>query len=1051
MFKPSDFVNQDAYDFIFKVGIGANGRTNHLARFAAFGLAHQEFNKLMQRATKTRPGITGSFAERLQGIFDAVLNFLHEKITGTYAGQRADIKLDRLVGQLVDIEAKKRLQIARRDGEISLRRKIEDVANTVAHEGLLKLADIVDSKYVQGSKYNVVKFAGSAVRATLDHRVADAFQELVKVRLNQTTGRLGFVAGTVNFAFGDTGGLEPLLRAREMQEGARADASRLASKMALGAFANNGSKLDSTTRASITQVFLRTGLHFLTGQFNMAELENLLGNRAATNAAIAGLEAQLTGLGPLKGVAINQANALAAYRVTGKVYAKKMMMNAHNIARMYGTGYESKVSEAQAQQAQPVLAKLIALYAMGYVGDRETTQAKDVLRTENSRTDGGGNGVEFLLAMTKKFDSESKDHLFQGQEALMTHGFTFEIYTPHVEVVTAPEADGEALKRRGYTEGSLVEIDPAHPDQTKRRLYVLEGGGNMPYLSGIVSNTGMEAKGTVQHSGYLDVRTADGLVNASFNADIMHGKQGAPYSGTRPDLSKGGRTYMAPVVNAQGEIVNWRYLMNDGTKDSVLKRENRFNLVMGTIAGSIFDKDTAAEVNTRVFQAMKEMHAADGALRPDTYVLIGPKGTDAESREIWSMLSYQAKTDARRIWGRDGIYVRRDLQDLVFGYRKLSLSNAIKNTQKGRVEAAERAARGMTPVEEKTLSDQFEGLMAKLLTMSVEHALVLHARVRGYSNPEDYGHRAALRVGQGERMWQEIVKETKDVWVIKGITTMMHNIKSNVSLLLFSSVPRSDIFRDHLIAWRGATSYQADSDELSRLQAVLDIGQANGKEVEIRNEMARLSDALDRNPVKKLIEEGLMPTIVEDTSEQEDQYSYKSALTKMVDKQTDKLHPSIKAVGKQIYMAKDTKVYQSLRHITQLSDFMARYTQYVYVTTRKVNPLSHADAIQQSSDDFINYKIPMHRGMQYLDDAGIMPFMKYFLRIQKVIERLAKENPARILLAESLDMFGGLNSTVLASEWTHRIGNNPLQMGALEYPGALRDLAAVKYAAALIK
>lgn len=1051
--KPSDFANPAAYDFIFKIGTGANGRTHHLARFAAFGLAHQEFNKMLQVATAVKGASTSkSIAQRLEAWFNQALEFFHEKVTGAYAGQQADIKLDRLVGQLVDIEAKKRLSIARRDGEISMHRKLENKANELVHSGLHKLADIVDSKFVQENRFNSVKFVGTAVRTTLDHRVADAFQELVKMRLNQTKGRLSIVAGAANYAFGDTGGLEKYLRAREMQEQGRHAASALANKMALQAFAGKGAGLDTKASASITQMFMRTGMHALTDQFNMTELEHLLGNKPATDAAIAGLEAQLTGLGNLKNLAINQANALAYYKVTGNNYAKFLMMNAHNIARMYGhPQYQGKVTEAQANQVQPVLEKLIALYAMGYVSPKETAQAKEVLRSENARTDGGGNGVEFVMAMAKRFDSESRDRLFQGQEALMVHGFTPEIYSPYVEVVTAAESDGPAMKRRGYVEGAQVDVDPAHPDQTKRRLYALEGGGTMPYLTGIISNKDRSSKGTTQHSNYLNVRTADGLANAALNADILHGKQGVPDHGPRKDLSKGGQTNMAPVVNAQGEIVNWRYLMQDSTKDTILKRKNGFNHVMGALAGSIFDKDTAAEVNTRVFEAMKEMHDADHAKNSDAYVLIGPKGTDSESREIWGMLSNQAKLDARRIWGKDGIYVRRDLQDLVFGYRKLSIANAIRSTQNARTEAVERETRGMSPVENKALTEQFETLMAKMLTLAVEHGLVLHARARGYDKPEEYGARAAVRVAQGEQMWLALVKETKDVWVIKTVTSMMHNQKSNVSLLVLSGVPRRDIWRDHVIAWRGATSWQADSTELARLQALLDIGQTNGKEVEIRNQMARLSDALDRNPVKKLIEEGLMPTIVEDTSEDEDPYSYKSALVKKMDKLGDKLHPGVKAIGKQLYMAKATKAYQSLRHITQLSDFMARYTQYVYVTTRKTNPLSHEDAIQQSSDDFVNYKIPMHRGMQYLDDTGIMPFMKYFLRIQKVIERLAKENPARVLAAELLGNVTGMGSSVLDSEWTRRIGNNPLQWGALEYPGSLRDLASVKAVMALIK
>lgn len=112
--------------------------------------------------------------------------------------------------------------------------------------------------------------------------------------------------------------------------------------------------------------------------------------------------------------------------------------------------------------------------------------------------------------------------------------------------------------------------------------------------------------------------------------------------------------------------------------------------------------------------------------------------------------------------------------------------------------------------------------------------------------------------------------------------------------------------------------------------------------------------------------------------------------------------------------------------------------------------MSKADAIQQSSDDFINYDIPMHRGMQYLDDAGIMPFMKYFLRVQKVIARLAKDNPARVFGAVLLGQFVELGPIVLESSWIHRAGNNPLQWGALGFPGSLDELATVDAALSLV-
>lgn len=1054
LIKPSDFATQAEYDYIFKVQLGANGRSEHLARFAAFGLANQQVNKLLQKSTKSALGqkqAKMTIAEKLSLVFHQLLDYLHEKVTGTYAGQRADIKLNRLVENLVDIEAKKRIEIARRASSTNFLEPLEQGAKNLANDAINKVIGVATSGFIQNNSSPIVRAAGKMTATIAQHRVDAFLEEAAAFRAKHFKGRLGIIAGTINYGLSGSKTLEALLRERKILEGDRKDIITRRSKMALDAFVNGGKDIGEQASKSITQVFMRTGMHVLTDQFNLTDLENMLGNKAALDTAIAGLESQLTGFGAFSADFIHQANALAYFKVTGRNKSPVLMMNAHNIARMYGTRYVGKISEAQSKQAEPIIEKLVALYAIGYTDKRDQARAKEVLHTENTRTDKNGNGVEFVLALHKTLEQESKDRLFRGEQALMAHGYTPEIYSPHVDLVTANAADGAALVRRGYTEGAIVPNDPAHPDQTTKRLYILEGGGLMPYLTGIVSYGGMQAKGTKQHSGYMNVNTADGLANASLQADIMAGKQRSLAQGPRVDLSKAHGSFMAPVLNPRGDIVNWRYMMQDDTKDTILKRDNRFNMVLGTLAGSIFDKETVTEVNGKVFTAMKELWDAEGATKPEAYVQVGPKSTDAEAREIWNMLPEDTKAEARRIWGRDGIFVRNDSRDIIFGYRKMSLANAVRSHQERRQDAAERQMRGMAPLVSPGLEQDFENLMAKMLTLVVEQQLVIWARTKGYPNPEQYGERAAILVAKGERMWQEIVGETKDLLVIKTITVMMGNLKSNLSLLVLSGVPLKDIYRDHVIAWRGATSYQRDSDEMDRLQTLLDTKQTNGKDAEIRSQIARLQDSIDRNPVKELIEAGLMPTIVEDAAADEDIYSYKSALVQLSDKVSAEVHPLVKDSVRNVYLAKDTFVYKGLRQITQLSDFMARYTQYQYLTTRKENPLSKADAIQQASDDFINYDIPMHRGMQYLDDMGIMPFMKYFLRIQKVLGRLAKDSPARVLAALSMGQFLDLGPIVLDSSWVHHLGNNPLHTGALQYPGALSELATVSGAMELIK
>ena len=1025
---------QDQYDFVFSLEQGADKRSNHLARFAAYGLAHEGFNKALQVSTKIElfPKHK-TIAQKLQAVFEAIVEFFYDKVTKTYAGQKADEKLTTLVGTLVDIEAKKLANLARPDPAFGKYAGIEKMARTGLTARMKAVRAAAKSDVIANSRFGVVRTLGQFALLADPQKVEQVIQGLSAVRSKNFEGRLGFVAGTMNYAIGFPKIFEALLRHRKMLEGERKDIITNISKMTFEAFVDGGAALkkDLTAAGAVTQVFLRTGMHVLTDQFNMTEIENLLGDRPALLAAISTLEAQLNPFSRFKDDYIDKANALAYHKVTGEVRIESLLMNAHSIANLHGSPYRKYVTPEQANQVEPIIEKLIALYAIDHSDRQDLVKARDVLKTENARTDGGGNGVSFVMSLQKRLDQEALARNFHDNRTLMVHGHTPEIYDPYVDVKTVTLVEGVELEAMGYTKQGKVPTDPADPSKEAKYLYALNDGGLMPHLTGVIAYNGLSAKGTKQHSGYMNVNTSDGLDNASLQAEIMGNKTWNLYQGPRRDLSKVKQTYMAPVLNGQGEIVNWRYMMQDSTKNSLLKRDNRFSTVLGVLAGSIFDKETVAETNNKAIQALKDQYDLDKKVSLDGYVSIGPKSIDKQDRETWAMLPPTTKAEVLAIWGTEGLRIHHNARDIIFGYRKLSLADAVTNTQERR----EWAAMGIA-MPKGGWDDQLEVALSHVLTMVAEHF---------------FGKKAATKIRKGERVWQEIVQETKDLVVVKSFTTLAGNVKSNFSLLFLSGVPPWAILKHHLTAWRGATSYGRDSKELFRLQTLIDTKQTNGKEAEMKQSVIRFEDAISRNPVRLLIENGLMPSIVEDTSEDDDIYSYKSLLARKVSGVTDKAPKLLVDAAKQVYLAKDTTAYQTLRHMTALSDFMARYTQYQHLTTRRKNPLSSADAIQQASDDFVNYDLPMHRSMQWLDDTGIFMFSKYYIRIQKVISRMFKENTVRMLGALALGSYMDLGPIVLDSSWVAKFGNNPLNWGALQYPGSLGELSTVNSAMALIK
>lgn len=1039
-------IAQEKYDFVFKMEKVNGDRSDYLSRFAALGLANEEFNNLLKFETIEKVKAPKNFLDRLVIWYDKAMAILSNRMNHTIAGQRADSKLEALVDRLVDIEATKRHTLARE----AARTNVVDASDQWARDKVIqvkdKIVDIASAPMFKNSQNAFVQATATMTRVVAGNKADQFFEHLSKMRDGMMDEKDGFLSSIVTELRHPADSLKRMLTVTKRNEQVRKETIDHTARFSLGAFNNMGKDLSRADRSAIGAVFLRTGAHHLLDGFSMQEIGRLLDDAAYREQNIGQLVAKLSGSNV--GYMLQQAKSLAYYRSTGNVKSQALMMNTHNIARGIGvTEVKTPITDNQKANAK-VLDSLVALYALEYSNSADRSLASEVLRTENSREE-GPNGIEFSLKLHKKLEEDAKTRLFNGNPVLMMHGYTSEIYNPHTELVFATEKEGAILLNRGFTKVANLDLDPRDPLSQPKAIYVLKDGGMLSYLSGALSLTDMQSKGSDIHNGYLDSRTESGSENSSANADILSatdmGLNVSLQEGKSFDPRKVGKNYMAPVLNEAGQIVNWRYLMREHVKDSLLERDGRFDQILGTIAGSVFDKPVAKKTNENIVQALRTQYLDDYKKNSERYVLVGQNSKDPELREIWAMLPFATREAVKDIWNENGMMVRKDSVNILFGYRKLSVSTMFK---KANDERDANAAQGL-PTDLRSLTSINE--WQKVVVATVEAFVKLHDQARGYSpeQAEARAARAGILMLRGERMWQEVVKEAKDIIVVKSGVVMLGNIWSNLSLLGLYGVSTMEVIKHHRIAIGAAVNYRSDKDALDKLQTFVATGYTQGSTAEIQREIIRLEDALERNPVRKLIEAGLMPTISEDVSQDDDMYSYKSRWTREVEAQTAKLHPGVLTVGKNLYMTHDTKIYQSLSRITQLSDFVARYTLYQHLTTRKDNPMSEQDAVQRASDAFVNYDLPMHKGLQYSDDMGFTMFTKYFLRIQKELARTMMENPARVLSMAAMHQFMDLGPIVLDSHWAAHLGNNPIESGAFKYMGSLNSLPAVSAPAAL--
>jgi hypothetical protein len=993
-------------DFLFKMDMGQGGRSRHLARFAALGLAHPEVNAALKMGTDRSPLATsGSFAHRLESLFQKVLEWFNGKLTHTFAGQAADEKLNALVKQLVEIEAKRKEPMLQKASVLDF---VENSMKQGAANLKSKVEKASQSKWVRDRKNSIVRTAGAVVSTVAGDRVEAVMNHIQEVRDRQMNKGFGLAMGMVNEIRGMNDGnkmFHRLIREAKLREGIREDLITHTGNVSLESFANKGKDLAQEDKHAITAGLLRTDISALLAHHSMEEVSALLSSPAALSQEIKRLEGQLAPFRKARGFYERYAKNLAYKMVKGQVKGHHLLMNASNIAHLFGTGNESYVTASDAAAATPIIDQLVSLYAFQYTEDKHKDALGRLLASEGARTD--GNGVEMVLKLHKSLQEQSKERLFEGSEALMMKGYVPEIYDPKKEVVVATEKEGAKLEAQGYIKGKRVSSDPLDPDKnTERFVYKRDGGGLRPWLSAIFSYTGETAKGSrsktdnVQNlnewkANKQDIRRMTTNKRAAIQREFRYDPNYDP--------SKVEENYAAPILNPQGEVTDYRYLMQEENKDDLLNRDSRFDKVLGFFAGNIYDKESTKESNRKAVEALREQYLADFATRSVSYRQVGPDSEDMELQDIYRMLPEDTKQAIKEIWGTEYMMVRSDLMDINFGYRKTSVTDAFHKERKNALDA------------------MFVGLMTHVM-----------------------GEKAEYNLRRAEDIWQEIVAEAKEILVIKNLSTLLGNIGSNISLLYWHGVPIRDMARYHRIALKGVSNYRQDSAALIELETQLAAGYIKSSRQEMEREIIRLKDALEHNPVKELIDAGLMPSIVEDVSPDDDMYSYKSRLVHYVDDHSSKLNKHVLSAAKTVYMAKDTQMYKALRHATQLSDFVARYALYAHKMSRKDNPMSKDEALQLASDSFVNYDLPSHRKLQYMNDMGFVMFTKYYLRIQKVIAHLYAENPGRALALLVTDHFFSSAPMLTDSGFTHKLGNNPFSLGALEYPGVLDELATIK-------
>lgn len=709
----------------------------------------------------------------------------------------------------------------------------------------------------------------------------------------------------------------------------------------------------------------------------------------------------------------NQAVGLGIYLATHRG-TPEQNLNAHNIARGIHSSHRKKPNEAVVE----AIDELATLVAIKNTDAAQRQVVADLMETQWS-------GVQQVADIIEGFKVNSDETVFKGRKTNKIKGYTREVFDDTIIMEVAPLEDKEKMEAQGFTlRGSLA---PRAGDTRNKpmALYITDSAARAERLRGGVRLNQVRSKGT----SITDVAYVDGegfsnkIIRERAQRDINNIERGALERAKKMEMGEYDFTDtvfgVTAVINDDGKVTDYRYMMDKATKKELLKQDTRISEVMARSFGTILDKDLSAQHNKKVLEFVLQDMTANwtaGTKGNDgltDYTLIGPKVSDPEMRKLYYMMPREFQEIVQNREDKV-LAIRSDLQNMLFGYSHLSIAD-------------------------------FPGL-AKI-TPPVLMKVIKFA----------------------EMMWIEIIKVVKTNILMKMPTILLSNIFSNFVYGVMRGYDPLTLAKLYVESYRDISTYNKNvkrKQELENVRRELAVGlekdtlseqrrQIIGKDIKrATQELNAIERRMKDSPIHELIQLGLDQNVEDVTNDTERDAN---RITGYLDEQLQKAPELVRNGLDILFITKRTKFYKIANEFLETSDLMSRDIQN---RLEKKNEIKQADgqkvlpawwlekqpegyAVKQRLtgkersvflaeakkqreydlvEDFINYAKPSSRMEEYLNRVGILMFTKYVKRIQRIIIKTGSNAPIKAAIGIlSFGYLGGLPSiheqSFLIKDW----------------------------------
>lgn len=709
----------------------------------------------------------------------------------------------------------------------------------------------------------------------------------------------------------------------------------------------------------------------------------------------------------------NQAVGLGIYMATHQG-SLSQNLNATNIAEGIHSTH-SKQAKAKVVKAIDELATLVAIKNTDRVA---RTQVAELMKTE-------WEGVQHVADVIEGFKKNSKVTVFKNNSRNQIKGYTKEVFDDTIVMEVALLEDRASMEAQGFTYRATLAPKVGDKNKKPMALYITDVASRPERLRGGVRMGQIRSKGfTITEAAYKDGEGfSNGVIRERAQREINDIQRLAIEEAKK--MEKGEFDFkeavfgVVPLINNDGKVIDYRYMMNKETKLNNLNPERRISEVMGRSFGTLLDKEMSAAHNKKVLSVLKEdmeenwKQGTKGVDGLTDFTLIGPNVKDPEMRKLYYMLprEFQEFINSRE---DKTLAVRTSFKNMYFGYSQLSIMDFP----------------GLAKITPKVLAKW-------------------------------------IRVA--ETIWMEIVQVAKTNILMKMPTVTLSNFVSNCFYLAMRGYDPVSILTMQLDSYREIKRYNGNvrkRQELLNTQRDLTVakGRSNLSEKrtkEINLELKRVNGELKAvesnikdSRIHELVEMGLDQT-VEDIASNVTRDT--NRVSKYFNEKMENL-PSIARTGVDyLFLTKRTAPYKIVNEFLEITDLMARDIQNTmekraevrqangeeplpqwwlkkqpkgYKAKARLTGEERAKFLQEAEvfrkyelvEDYINYALPSGQMEEYLNKVGILMFTKYVKRIQRIITKTGGRGPLKAMLGLfGVSYLGGLPSiheqSFLAKDW----------------------------------